>query len=126
MSSSTGGNLRIINATNKHWRRTDLQGWDISQEIPENIPVGTNQTYHYEFNSSDAQGTAAYLFTDTEQSFQIHAVGNQGIWIEIKCLGQFKFSNRKNEEIIRVGFIENGCVGFVISGTYPDFQIFTF
>jgi hypothetical protein len=49
MSYSTGGKVLIVNATDEIWKQLKKEVWDISQDIPESVPVDSANYYRYEF-----------------------------------------------------------------------------
>lgn len=122
-----GGGINLINGTVYDWKKTNQTSYQINWNFPDTIKSGTTATIYIEWREGlfitegDTTASVTYTLGTTANSFDLQARRPDNIYIVQAYLANIATENNASRDSINIGFIHNGDVYFILSGSVGNF-----
>jgi hypothetical protein len=122
-----GGSITLVNGTKYNWIKTNQHSYQMnSWNFPDVIGSGKTATLYVEWDEhighkkSDDGGEVKYTLQNCDQSFEVQARAGNGFNLQV-YLSNISTDGNPQGSVIRLGWIHDGCVAFVLSGEQGNF-----
>ncbi|KAH6674529.1 hypothetical protein B0J14DRAFT_590175 [Halenospora varia] len=119
-----GGSVALINATPYDWKLVNSHQYQMDWRPAETIPAGTSHMQYFEYwyqhgDNGDCAAEATYAIENgpTPAQFIVQARQNGGKRIEVQYQDTMASLNNPQNSLINLGYIHDGAVSFILSGT---------